>query len=81
MARIDLPEAQVGGAFASGVRVGFNKWGFVLDFIVHDDRVTDDEAYLVVERVRLDPSAVQSVLEVLSGKLDEYEGKFGDPRA
>jgi hypothetical protein len=74
-----IPEDLVGGTFASGVRSNFSKWAFILDFVVHDDRATAED-FLVVSRMRLDPSCVQQLLAVLSGQLDQYEQKFGDPR-
>lgn len=76
---ITLHDQHVAGTFAKGVRVGIEWQQFVLDFLVRDDR-SDEQTFLVVQRVRLDASAMQDALGTLSSALSQYEEQFGDPR-
>lgn len=71
-----IPDSEVGGTYADGITVGYNRATFTLDFIVREDPGSNDRL-LVVRRIRLDPTALQGALAVLSRKLDDYEREFG----
>lgn len=73
--QIDVPDDQVGGTWATGLNVGFSGEMFTLNFIVIDDRKPDTAR--VVQRVRILPSTVQSVLQVMAEQLAQYEEQFG----
>ena len=76
--RISLPEDQVAGVWASGVRATAQWQQVILDFLVQDDR--GPNALLVVQRIRLDASAMQDALAVLSTALDKLEQTYGPVR-
>lgn len=75
--RIQIPDDKLSGLYADGVHTRTAKFGFVLDFLVR----RGDDDYVVTQRIRLDPSAIQSVLVSLSEAADIYDKLYGDPRA
>lgn len=74
--RIELPHSQVSGIHADGVTVANAPGRIVLDFLTRDDHA-EDEAYVVTSRVRMDPTAMQAALAIMSQALDDYERDFG----
>lgn len=75
--QIDLPDAHVAGTPAHGLNASHPRPGqVVLDFVVRDDRRVEP-TLLVVQRIMLDPTAMQSVLRALSQELDDYERDYG----
>lgn len=69
------PETPVEGRYANGLRVGYNAFEFVLDFI---QQYGADDAIAVHTRVVTSPAYTKAFLETLSQSVAGYEAEFGE---
>lgn len=68
---------QASATYALGVSANSYPWGFVLDFLTHD--LTGEAMFMSADRVYLEPSAMQDVINGLTKTLAEYVEAYGDP--
>ena len=75
--RISIPEAQVGGTYATAVRTSSSREVVTFDFLAPADPSVSD-AFTVVSRVRLAPGALERFYlelgEVLRAQREQERG-------